>query len=318
MALGRADEHPKSYEAAGLARRDAERVERTERAGRARRLHVAYYLLLTLSGCQRDVPAPPPPRPVVVFATVFPLADLARQVGGDAVRVDWLLDLGDPIDHYALSRRDRERMSGADLILVDGLGRTETWAAEQLARLRDVGNVISCETRPSAHDAPPDGLLYLDPAVAAETVDAITDALVQRLPGQTDAIRARAKACRDRIARQAGATAVAKGTKVLTLSAEFDPLLARVGVAAVRADADPLNLTDADAAMLRHRAASAGVRAVLVPFDTPPATVTGIEEGTGLRAYPIDPLGYPNYAGHASYADVLKYDLDELQLAAQH
>ncbi|HEX8324017.1 MAG TPA: hypothetical protein VF595_08885, partial [Tepidisphaeraceae bacterium] len=71
------------------------------------RLPLLLGLVLVMS-CDRTPAPAPPPRQLVVFSTLFPLADIARNVGGDRVRVDWLLDLGDPIETYVLSRRDRE------------------------------------------------------------------------------------------------------------------------------------------------------------------------------------------------------------------
>ena len=52
-------------------------------------------VLGALVGCSK--PPPPPEEPVVVVASVYALGDIVRQVGGDHVKVEWLIESGDPL-----------------------------------------------------------------------------------------------------------------------------------------------------------------------------------------------------------------------------
>lgn len=271
-------------------------------------------LLGLVAACDRTPPTAPP-RTLVVFATLYPLADLARRVGGERVRVDWLLDLGDPITDYALSRRDRERMTGVDLVLCDGIGRTETWAREEIGRLGETGTVVGVSGTPGASDVPANGLLYLDPVLAAAYARELADAMARRTPSEGDGFRARADAMAKEIEATAATFVRGPGAGVMVLSGLFAPLLGRCGVPSTLYEADYLNLSPADAEAVRRAAENAGVRTLIVPFDTPPGTLANLQERTGLKPFALDPLGYPNFPQHSTYLDVLKFNLEQLKLA---
>ena len=270
-----------------------------------------------LIGCNR-APAPVEgDRRAIVFTTLYPLADLARQVGGEHVRVDWLLDLGDPIDQFAMTRRDAERFSGTDFILCDGLDRTEIWARADLDRFRNTSRLISVDQTTAPNEVPADGLLCLDPVLAGRTAILLADGLGRQFPKLTDDVHTRAAAFNKDLNTALAGFAVPKTAHVVVLSNLFQPLLARLGVKQVLVPADPLHLQRTDAESIRRAAESAGARSLIVPFGTPPGTVTSLEEQTGLKAVALDALGYPNYGQHASYLDVLKFNLDQLRIATR-
>lgn len=60
-----------------------------------------------------------------VLATLFPLYDFARNVGGDAVEVRSLLPPGADPHEFALAPRDVQLAAGADLLVANGLGLDE-------------------------------------------------------------------------------------------------------------------------------------------------------------------------------------------------
>ena len=276
-----------------------------------RRLLLLAALLLPACGRPPEVPA----RQLIVFATLYPLADIARQVGGDRVRIDWLVDSGDPIETFTLSEADRTRMSGVDLILADGTGRTEVWAQREIDRRRETGSVGTVDQTPSAWQAPSGGLLVLDPTLAAEYAHFVAKLLSRRLPSEANLFRQRAEAYAAELERTAASFTAPPGPPVMVLSELFQPLLARFGVRTTLVSADPLRFTAKDADAVRRSADDSGAKVLIVPFDTPPGTRTHLEELTGLRVFALDALGYPNYEQHSSYLDVLKYNLEQLRVA---
>jgi ABC-type Zn uptake system ZnuABC Zn-binding protein ZnuA len=206
-------------------------------------------------------------------------------------------------------------MAGVDLVLCDGVGRTETWARQEMDRIRDTGTVVSVDRAPGTNEVPANGLLYLDPVLAARYARLVGDAMARRVPSQGDAFRSRAAAYVAEIDGIAASFQPRPGAQVMVLSGLFAPMLARLGVGSVLVDADYLNLTAGDAQTVRRAAEAAGVTSLLVPFDTPPGTLTYLAEQTGLKPFTIDPLGYPNYPQHGSYLDVLRFNLEQLTLA---
>jgi ABC-type Zn uptake system ZnuABC Zn-binding protein ZnuA len=80
------------------------------------------------AGCEKEK-IPPPDRPgkVVVVASIFPIADLVKQIGGDHVEVQCLLDPGVSPHGFSAKASHVERISKARLLVMVGMGLDE-WA----------------------------------------------------------------------------------------------------------------------------------------------------------------------------------------------
>jgi manganese transport system substrate-binding protein len=92
--------------------------------------------LVACSGPPRAAVAAAPPgddRPVVL-TTFTVLADMARQVAGDRLRVESITDAGVEIHGYEPTPDDLRRAADADLVLDNGLG-LEAWFERFVARL---------------------------------------------------------------------------------------------------------------------------------------------------------------------------------------
>ena len=277
-------------------------------------------LLLTLlalpAAC--DGPRPPaPPATPSVCATGFLLADVARQVGGDGVRVDWVLDLGDPLDDVSLSAAERARLGNVDLALCDGV-RGEPWLPRELGSLAGTERLVALENLPIAATTPSGGSLWLDPLVVRAFAAELVERLSVREPRRREQYVAGGQAfvaALDAVVARYPNAGFGRG-RVVIVSPRLSALLDRFGVAYAVAAADPLDFTDAAAAEVAAVARRENARALLLSFDTPPATVADIEARTGLKAFLIDPVGYANYAGHGDYLSVLEYNLTQLRAAS--
>ena len=102
----------------------------------------------------RGTNAAPDGRPLVL-TTFTILADMARQVAGERVRVESITKLGAEIHGYEPTPSDLKRGSGAQMVLENGFG-LERWAERFYASLRDVPHVTLTEVitpLPIASDA---------------------------------------------------------------------------------------------------------------------------------------------------------------------
>lgn len=79
----------------------------------------------------------------VVMTSFTVLADIAREVGGDAVRVESITKPGAEVHGYEPTPSDVRRVAGADLVLENGLG-LELWFEDFMAQV-DAPHVVVSE-----------------------------------------------------------------------------------------------------------------------------------------------------------------------------
>lgn len=83
-------------------------------------------LLLALAGCSgRPAGQPEPPARLRVVATTSIVADIVRQVGGDAIELATLLPVGTDPHSFQPAPRDAALLSQADIIFINGAGLEE-------------------------------------------------------------------------------------------------------------------------------------------------------------------------------------------------
>lgn len=143
-------------------------------------------------------------------ATTFTLiADMARNVAGDAADVESITRPGADIHNYQPTPQDLVRASGADLLLANGLN-LELWFRQFTDKLGDIPTVtISDGVTPMAiqggdYDgkANPHGWMALDSALIY--VDNIVKALAQADPQNAETYRQNAETYKTQIAETVG------------------------------------------------------------------------------------------------------------------
>jgi manganese/zinc/iron transport system substrate-binding protein len=157
---------------------------------------VAVLSLLLLLGC-----ASQPQRvesdgaELYIVTTTGMLADLARSVGGERVRVDALMGPGTDPHIYQASPGDISKLNRADLVLYNGL-HLEGRMGEMLERLGRKKPVLAlAETLPNSeliHDGAPDPHVWFDVILWAQLVDPLVDQLVAQDPEGESEYRNRA------------------------------------------------------------------------------------------------------------------------------
>ena len=89
--------------------------------GSARLIPLLLILLLTLPACRAPQPATNPDT-LNVVATSTLVADVVRQVGGDAINLTTLMPIGSDPHNYQPVPQDISAVARADLVFVNGLG----------------------------------------------------------------------------------------------------------------------------------------------------------------------------------------------------
>lgn len=126
------------------------------------------------------------------------MADMARNVAGDAAIVESITKPGAEIHGYQPTPRDILRAQGADLILWNGLN-LELWFEQFFRNLRDVPSVVLSDgieplgIAEGPYTGKPNPHAWMSLESALIYVDNIRDAFVKHDPDNADAYRANAE-----------------------------------------------------------------------------------------------------------------------------
>jgi len=134
-----------------------------------------------------------------VVTTFTVIADMARNVAGDAAEVESITKAGAEIHNYSPTPGDIQRAQGAQLILWNGLN-LERWFEKFFQNLTDVpGVVVSDGIEPMGisegpYEGKPNPHAWMSPANSLIYVDNIRDALVKHDPANAETYKANAEA----------------------------------------------------------------------------------------------------------------------------
>jgi zinc transport system substrate-binding protein len=126
-----------------------------------------------------------------VVASIFPIADIARQVGGDFVQVSVLLPSGASPHTFEPSPGDMRMLSDADAFLAVGLG-LEHWAEDLVASTVEGRSCFMVsEGIPLLGGEPPNPHVWLDPLRATMIAANIARVYASLLPARRAVIAGR-------------------------------------------------------------------------------------------------------------------------------
>lgn len=263
------------------------------------------------------------PRPLVL-TTFTVVADIARNVAGEDLRVASITKVGAEIHGYDPTPGDLRRAAGADLVLDNGLG-LEAWFARFVDGL-DVPRVTlsdgvatipisrgEAEGRPNPH-------AWMSPTAGASYARRAAEAFAELDPARADAYRERAEtyaarlgALRDELVARL-ATVPPTARALVTCEGAFSYLAADVGLEerylwAVNAEqqATPQQVAEVET-FVRER----GVAAVFCESTVNPSPMQRVAESTGARFVGplyVDSLSVPD-GPVPTYLDLLRHDVD--------
>ncbi len=161
---------------------------------------------------------------LTVIATIFPLYDFARNVGGDKVAVSMLLPPGSDVHHYELKPNDIVRVGKADIFLFTSF-ELEQWAYKIINSAAEKTNMLAVETGRGAfllplpespehepgreadgrmggkeHASQYDPHIWLDAANAQKMIDNIAAAFISRDSKNSETYRKNAERYKHRLA----------------------------------------------------------------------------------------------------------------------
>ncbi|MDF2997655.1 MAG: periplasmic solute binding protein [Xanthobacteraceae bacterium] len=172
---------------------------------RARRSVLAGLLAAGFAAAMAPATAQEAPAPKFKAVTTFTvIADMAKNVAGDAAIVESITKPGAEIHNYAPTPGDIQRAQGAQLILWNGLN-LELWFEKFFRNLKDVpGVVVSAGVEPMGiaegpYTGKPNPHAWMSPKNALIYVDNIRDALAKYDPRNAATYAANADAYKKKI-----------------------------------------------------------------------------------------------------------------------
>jgi zinc transport system substrate-binding protein len=271
-------------------------------------------LLGSLGSCDRPTPNPAQIQKTTVLATVYPLADIARQVGGPFVDESWIVESGRSLSGVQSTPDLRARLGSAQLIISNGV--SDGWASEAIHNPGQRQRIVRLDLLASAKQLPVLGMLWLDPVLVQDLARELSARLLITHANRETYFRDRA----DQFAAQLDAIlneyqpkfVGVRNRKVLVTSTDYNPLLYRFGLEPIQPfDADPLNLSDSNVAMLKQVSKERGTTLLLVRHDLPSMVSQDLSFRTGLQLITIDALGGSGQGGR-DYLHLLRHNLEQL------
>jgi manganese/zinc/iron transport system substrate-binding protein len=276
----------------------------------ARRLQALVLILALVAGCEQGGEAGTKPTagsgrkgPLHVVCTIGMIADVAQVVGGDRVRVTGIMGEGVDPHLYKASTADVQLLSGADLILYNGLN-LEGKMSDLFVRMAGQGRPTVAVTEgiePSLLREPPEFAGHYDPHVWFDVslwmkaVERVRDALAERDPDGRDAFETNTKKyladlaglheeCRREIAT------IPEASRVLITAHDAFGYFGRAYTIAVRGlqgistESEP-SLREVNA--LVDEIVARKVKAVFVESSVPPKNVEALVEGCRGRGHEV-------------------------------
>ena len=272
--------------------------------------------LAALVGCRADSDD----RPGVV-ASFYPLAEAARQVGGDIVRVDNLTPPGAEPHDLELTASQVADIQDADVVLVlcDGFQP----AVEKAAAGRQGTVELLGALGPAAGDTG-DPHVWLDPVLFATVVDHVASALGRAVPAERSAFSVGAEAYKAQLATldrdyRSGLSDCAR-REILTAHEAFGRLAQRYGltqesIAGLSPETEPEPDRLAELADLVRRR---GVTTIFTETLVSPRVAEALARETGARTEVLDPvegLSRDEIEQGVTYVSVMRENLAKLRAA---
>lgn len=262
----------------------------------------------------------------LVLATFTVIADLAREVAGDAARVESLTRPGVEVHDYEPTPGDLVRTEGADLVVTNGMG-IDDWLLTLVERadaphvvLSDAVAPIPIETGHYAGN--PNAHAWVSPAEGARYVEALRIAIGELVPAERAEIDDRAAAITaelDRLGdrlRDGVATLPEEHRVLVSCEGAFSYLARDAGLA--EASLWPVNAggqgTPQSIAAVAAVVEQTGVPTVFCESTTHPGTQQQIARNAGVRfdgSLHVDSLSAPG--GPApTYLALIEHDIDAI------
>ncbi|NLC07009.1 MAG: zinc ABC transporter substrate-binding protein [Syntrophomonadaceae bacterium] len=301
-------------------------------------------VLLTTSGCGEQTPTNSPAsnnqsldNQLKVVTTIFPLADITQNLGGDQIKVINLLPAGANPHTYEPTPSQMKEVAGASLIIGIGAGLDEWVQKLALAANQDANRIEVAEGLQllasendhahEGHSAEADHLhvgadphIWLDPVLVRDHVaPKITEALIKADPSAEAVYQANLLNYQNELTQlhQEYLTTMASLTnkKYISFHASWRYLAQRYGLEEV-ASIEPAPGQEPSGKWITevvNLARANEVRVIIAEPQFNPRMAEVIAGEFAGRVITLDPLGGESAEGRNTYLNLMRYNLNSLK-----
>ncbi len=258
---------------------------------------------------------------VAVVATIFPIADIVRQVGGDAVEVVTLLPAGASPHTFEPSPAQIRAVAHARIFVRIGAG-LDDWAAKLLAAQGKGLTIVTLSDGLPLLNGDPH--IWLDPVLMRDhAVPMIVHALSQADPDRRDAFEHAAAELQSALTRldaeirQALAPVANKNYVAFHSAWRYFGQRYGLHAAAVIEPFPGKEPSAREIAAVVEAARTAHVHAILIEPQFNPQVAQQAARELGGQMLAVDPIGGPDIPERNSYINLMRYNLHMLVRALQ-
>ncbi len=281
--------------------------------------------------------------PLSVVASIYPVADMVHQVGGDLVAVTTLIPPGASPHTFEPKPSEVRRLVSARLIFFIGAG-LELWADKFVRATGTTARIVVLSRGVNLLQAAPDSdgrlsggaptasgqaalvanpHIWLDPVIAGRMVGKIATALCEVDAAHADIYRRRAaayaealKALDARIRRTVAAFAI---RKFISFHPAWDYFARRYGLKS----SGTIEETPGRVPTPRHiedivtQIKRSGIRAVFAEPQLNPKVAEVVAREAGVKVVFLDPIGGPGLPGRDTYIHLMQTNVKRMREAMQ-
>jgi len=314
--------------------------ERQNNVSSIYRLFIWAILALFIAGCVKDPgerKIDVSDRIVNVVTTTGMIADIAKNVGGQRVKVTALMGAGVDPHLYKASERDVSRLAGADVVFYNGL-HLEGAMAEVLHQMRRYANTLAVSEHipdslllsPAAFKDAHDPHIWFDVTLWMRAAEAVRDAFIEMDSAHTDTYRVNAA---DYLLRLSALHAYAReristippGSRVLITAHDAFNYFGRAYGVEVRGLQGISTATEAGTADVKDLAqfiAERKIPAVFVESSVPQRNIEAVQAAVSSRGFEVliggelfsDALGSPG-TPEGTYIGMVTHNVDAIVTA---
>jgi zinc transport system substrate-binding protein len=264
-----------------------------------------------------------PTSKVGIVASFYPLAEFARQVGGDKVAVDTVVPAGIEPHDFEPTPQDIAGINKAALFIYNG-GSLDPWAGKvnaelsPLVKVLDMSSLVDCRSD--------DPHFWLDPVFAQKEVEIIRDALISADHPNAETYRQNAASYLGKLQaldREFASTlSSCANREIFTSHAAFSYLAARYGlkqssIAGFSPDAEP---SARQLAALADEAKARNIRYIFFETLSSSKLADTLSAEVGAQTLvlnPLEGLTSDEVKSGMDYISVMRQNLANLKLALE-